>query len=396
MSNSSEEMLEQFDKYLESDDVAALVIRESLIPVEGKDGVVFPATYAAGTGFKGGYNITHNNKTIRITTNKQGDKSTTEEYPEKQNVCLIDSVGSQANRMEPLFKNPPYDALVPQIIVQAGNKKINLLEAGHRAGDAIVRCSALQEPLQKAFQEVLAFNHEPLARIAPTSLVFGAWDSRDTQAKVPRLISSTIRAFDVRELKRSAQYFPATKYVAEELIPDPKKDKKKKEAYAERGFVEVPATGTHGGVIADGGIRRDAVLSLAALRLLKAGKNQNAEEKKKTLSLRRYIFGLALTAFTARIENYLRQGCMLVNDPENPLEIKEVHRNGQRTPINFGHEDALAFAQAAAKEFGVGLTELLKEDWKETTESDSSPSWKVPFDKEKAEADLKKKESAKN
>ncbi len=376
MSNSSDEMLEQFDKYLESDDVAALVIRESLIPVEGKDGVVFPATYAAGqgTGFKGGYNI----DSIK--------------GKEEQNVCLIDSVGSQANRMEPLFKKPPYAALVPQITVQAGSKKINLLDAGHRAGDAIVRCSALQNPLQEAFHEVLACNHEPLARIAPTSLVFGAWDSRDTQAKVPRLIASTIRAFDVRELTRSAQYVPATKYVAEGLIADHKGDKKKKDAYAERGFVEVPATGTHGGVIADGDIRRDAVLSLAALRLLKAKEDENPEEKKKTLTLRRYIFGLALTAFTAPIENYLRQGCMLVNDPKNPAKIEEVHQNGQRTSINFGHDNALAFAQAAAKEFGVGLTGLLKEDWKDATESDSSLSWTVRFDEKKAEADLKKKE----
>ena len=380
MSNSPEEMLEQFDEYLKSDDVAALVIRESLIPVEGKDGVVFPATYAAGTGFKGGYNIDPIKKEGNVWN--------------EPNVCLIDSVGSQANRMEPLFKKPPYDALVPQITVQAGSKKINLLDAGHRAGDAIVRCSALQESLQKAFQEVLACNYEPLARIAPTSLVFGAWDSRDTQAKVPRLIASTIRAFDVRKLTRSAQYVPATKYVAEGLIADHGGDKKKKDAYAKRGFVAHPATGTHGGVIADGGIRRDAVLSLAALRLLKAKEDENAEEKKRTLTLRRYIFGLALTAFTAPTENYLRQGCMLVNDPKKPAKIEEVRRNGQRTSINFGHEDALAFTQAAAKEFGVGLSDYLKEDWKETTESDSSLCWTVRFDEKKAEADLKKKESA--
>lgn len=374
MSNSPEEILKQFDKYLKSDDVAALVIRESLIPVEGKDGVVFPATYAAGTGFKGGYNI--------------------DSHKEEQNVCLIDSVGSQANRMEPLFKKPPYNALVPQITVQAGSKKINLLDAGHRAGDAIARCSALQEPLQKAFEEVLASNYEPLARIAPTSLVFGVWDSRNTQAKLPRLIASTIRAFDVRELTRSAQYFPAAKYVDDELIPDHKGVKKEKEAYAKRGFVAHPATGTHGGVIADGGIRRDATLGLAALRLLKAKEDENAEEKKRTLTLRRYIFGLALTAFTAPVENYLRQGCMLVNDPKNPAKIQEVHWNGQRNPIHFSHDNARDFAQAAAKEFGVGLTELLKEDWKDATESDSSPCWTVPFDKGKAEADLKKKEPA--
>ena len=357
--------------------MVALVIRESLIPVEGKDGVVFPATYAAGTGFKGGYNI-----------DSYKDK-------EEQNVCLIDSVGSQANRMEPLFKKRRYAALVPQITVRAGIKEINLLDAGHRAGDAIVRCSALQEPLQKAFHEVLACNYEPLARIAPTSLVFGAWDSRDTQAKVPRLIASTIRAFNVRELTRSAQYFPPLNYANLDVFTEKEKQKAEgdsKNPLAKRGFVEVPATGSHGGVIADNGIRRDATLGLAALRLLKAKGDENAEEEKKTLTLRRYIFGLALTAFTARVENYLRQGCMLVNDPKNPAEIIEVHWNGQRTSIHFGHEDALAFAQAAAKEFGVGLSDFLKEDWKDTTESASSPSWTIPFEKEKAKADLKKKE----
>lgn len=358
-------MLEQFDKYLESDDVAALVIRESLIPVEGKDGIVFPATYAAGTGFKGGYNIdSHKDK-------------------EEQNVCLIDSVGSQANRMEPLFKKPHYNALVPQITFRAGDKEINLLDVGHRAGDAIVRCTELQDILEKAFNAVLSFNHEPLAEIAPTSLVFGVWDSRNTQAKVPRLIASTIRAFDVRELTRSAQYSPPLNYAEHEIFTKEEQKKAKgdsKNHLAQLGVVEVPATGTHGGVIADGGIRRDATLGLAALRLLKAKGDENAEEKKKTLTLRRYIFGLALTAFTAHTENYLRQGCMLVNDPEpeKPDESKEVHRNGQPTLINFDHEDALAFAQKAMKEF-----------WKDKTESGLPSNRTFRFDSGKARKDVK-------
>lgn len=361
MSNSSEEMLEQFDKYLESDDVAALVIRESLIPVEGKDGVVFPATYAAGTNFKGGYNI----------DSPKGK--------EEQNVCLIDSVGSQANRMEPLFKKPPYDELVPQIIFRAGgDKEINLLDVGHRAGDAIVRCTELQDTLEKAFKAVLSFNHEPLGEIAPTSLVFGVWDSRNTQAKLPRLIASTIRAFNVRKLTRSAQYSPPLDYSKQEVFTEEEKQKAEgdsKNPLAQQGFVAHPATGSHGGVIADEGIRRDAVLSLAALRLLKT--KEDGDAKKKRLTLRRYIFGLALTAFTAPTENYLRQGCMLVNDPENPAKIEEVHRNGQRTSINFDHEDALAFAQKAMQEF-----------WKDKTESGVPPNQTFQFDPDKARKDV--------
>ena len=129
-----------------------------------------------------------------------------------------------------------YAALVPQIVINAGERNVNLLEAGHRAGDAIVRCSALQQELQDAFKAVLDGNVAPLAKIAPTSLVFGAWDSRDTQAKLPRLIASTIRAFDVCGLSRSAQYVPAIDYVKQELLDEPPDDKTK-DAYAERGFI---------------------------------------------------------------------------------------------------------------------------------------------------------------
>src|ERR671924_565900 len=121
----------KFDKWLTEDDPpAALVIREPLVPVEGPDGVLFPATFAAGDNFPGGYNI---------------DGPT-----DGKNVCLIDSVGSQANRIEPLFAKDKYAGLVPQVVVKAGEKTVNLLEAGHRAGDAIVRCSALQKDLQNA------------------------------------------------------------------------------------------------------------------------------------------------------------------------------------------------------------------------------------------------------
>jgi len=179
---------------------AALVIREHLVPVEGADGVLFPATFAAGDGFPGGYNVDH--------------------FADGRNVCLIDSVGSQANRIEPLFSKADYSELVPQIVVKAGEKLVNLLAAGHRAGDAIVRCSELQEELRAGFVSLQSGNAEPLAKIAPTSLVFGAWDSRDTGAKLPRLIASTIRAFDVRELKRSAQYVPAAEYVKSGLLEE--------------------------------------------------------------------------------------------------------------------------------------------------------------------------------
>lgn len=322
--------IKKFDTWLDDKGPAALVLREHLMPVEGHDGVLFPATFAASedkTTFKGGYNI--------------------DTFPDGANVCLVDSVGSQANRIEPLFMKKEYAGLVPQIVIKAGIKKVNLLEAGHRAGDAIVRCSELQKELEDAFKAVQAGNAELMAKIAPTTLVFGAWDSRETQAKLPRLIDSKIRAYNVLKLTRSAQYIPAAEYVKDKLLDEPT-EKKEKDAYSERGFIHVPASGTHGGVIVTGGVRRDASLHLAALRLLAAG-----EDEAKTLALRRYILGIALTAFTSPPAGYLRQGCNLVLDPDKQREFKVVFNDGHREDAPVEHDEALEYAKAAAKAFGI-------------------------------------------
>lgn len=332
--------LAQFDDLLATDGPAALVVREHLIPVEGPDAVVFPATYADI-----GYNIDYENRNDCTG----------------RNICLIDSVGSQANRLEPLFKEEPYSKLVPQIVIQAGDKEINLLDAGHRAGDAIARCSALQEDLKTAFTAALKGNDVPLAKTAPTSLVFGVWDSRGSQAKRPRIIASSVRAFDVRELKRSATYIAPVDCVAQGLLSPEDAEKASKDSknpLSQTGLVNALANETHGGVIAEGGIRRDAVLALSALKLLRADTSEN------TAKLRRYILGLALVAFTKLPLGYYRQGTILVLDPEKKREFHSVNVDGKRKDVSATttHESALAFAQAAAEDFGVGVSKTVSFD----------------------------------
>ena len=96
--------------------------------------------------------------------------------------------------MEPIFKaakpgqpENPLSKLVPQIDIAYGNEKtVSILEAGHRLGDAVIRSSELKDDAQKAFELFLdTGDAAALAKLAPTSLVFGVWDSRDTQAKLP-------------------------------------------------------------------------------------------------------------------------------------------------------------------------------------------------------------------
>lgn len=345
--------LTQFDHYLAPEGPAALVIREHLMPVEGSDGVFFPSTFADI-----GYNIDYEDP-----KNKTGS-----------NIALIDSVGSQANRIEPMFAEGEYAKLVPQIAIKVGEKIINLLDAGHRAGDALARCSAIKDELHSAFKEVIRGNALPLAKLAPTSLVFGVWDSRDTQAKLPRLIASTVRAYDVRKLTRSATYFAPADYSAENVFTEEEKQKAEgdsKNPLSQRGFVNALATGSHGGVIAQGGIRRDATLALSALKLLQAG------DDTETKALQRYILGLALVAFTKLPLGYYRQGTILVLDPEGKREFSEVALNGKRTPCDVKHTEALAYAIAVAEAFGV------------------EPSKHVNFEPEKAKMDLKGKEAKK-
>ncbi len=331
MSNSQVNV-QQFDEWLkDNSDVAALVLRQWLEPVEGRDAVIFPPTYTRPEGTREadwlGYNI--------------------DRFPDGSSVCLIDSVGSQANRMEPIFKRAPYSQLVPQVVIKAGEHQVHLLDAGHRAADAVARFSDLAPELNSAFRALAAGNAEPLAKLAPTSLLFGAWDSRATQVKVPRIVRSIIRAFNVRVLHRSAQYVPAINYVEAGLLDEPANNKTMQDRMSEWGFSHAPAPWTHGGVQVLGEIRRDAALNLSALRAL-------AAENGNTIKLRRYVLGLGLVSLTAPADLSLREGCQLVPDTGRPAECSLVRYDGNRQPFHLSHVDALAYAQQAAREFEVG------------------------------------------
>lgn len=309
----------------------ALTLKQKLLPVEGTDSVIFPPTYA-GIGYN-------------IDTLSDGTK-----------VATIDSVGSQANRMEPLFiaaskgePENPLSALVPQLMIKYGdNKVVSILEAGHRLGDALIRSSELAEEAHEAFQNFHdAGDVTSIARLAPTSLVFGVWDSRDTQAKLPRIVQSVIRAWNVDKLKRSAQYKPPVNYAELDVFSEAEKEKQEgnqKSPLAQRGFVDVPATESHGGIVVHGEILRDVTINLIALRRLKS---------ENPTVLRRYILGLAAVAATEPVDGFLRQGCLITPDPNAPAEWSAVSRDGSRRPVELNEEVAFEFAKESAGIFGV-------------------------------------------
>lgn len=320
----------------------ALTLRQVLQSVEG-DGpvVIFPPTYAK---VKDHYNI---------DTLADGTK-----------VVTIDSVGSQANRLEPLFlpgHDNPLAELVPQLTMTYGaNKMVNLLEVGHRLGDASVRSSDFKEEAARAFETYKDSGDASLiARLAPTSLVFGVWDSRGSGVKLPRILKSEIRGWNVERLTRSAQFNPAVNYVNEDLLSkqdlaDAQKDladaqsdegkKEKKSPAAQRGFIHVPATEAHGGVLVHGDIERRVTINLVALRRLDGPHGP---------ALRRYILALALVAASAELDGDLRQGCLLVPDSEHTTPWQAVSRNGTRSAVTLDHAELVALARKAKKTFGT-------------------------------------------
>jgi CRISPR-associated protein Csb1 len=328
----------------------ALVLKQQLVPAEGDDAVFFPPTYADV-----GYNI--------------------DDLSDGTKVATIDSVGSQANRIEPIFaSDPDLRSLVPQVTIEFGNgKSVSILEAGHRLGDAVVRSSSLKDDSQKAFTAFLENGDAaPIAKLGPTSLVFGVWDSRDTQAKLPRIVQSVIRAWDVDVLKRSAQYIPAADYAKMEVFSEEDKEKSEgnaKSPLAQRGFVAVPATGALGGIKARGPILRTLTINLVALRRLRSAGDVGA--------LQRYVLGLCLVAATEPLDGFLRAGCLLVPRPgESRWEM--VTRTGDRTPIDLDNGEARKLAGKWAAAFGVGSDRTEK------------------FDKALAKGDLGEKEPKKD
>lgn len=316
----------------------ALHLKQKLIPVEGEDAVIFPPTYADI-----GYSI--------------------DELSDGTKVAQIDSVGSQANRMEPLFKDKPLSDLVPQIDINLGNQRtVSLLDAGHRLGDALVRCSELHQEVKDAF-EALSERRDahPIAKLAPTTLVFGAWDSRGEGAKLPRLVQATVRAWDVDVLHRAAQYNPPVDYSKLGVFDEDTKTKAEgntKSPLAQRGFVHVPAIWRDdakkerilGGIIARGGIWRDVTVNLIALRAL-GGENGQA--------LRHYVLGLALVAAGEPQDGFLRQGCFLTLDPVQSSQWSLVYRDGRRQPVAFDAHAARDYAASRAKTFGVGSSKTV-------------------------------------
>ena len=320
-------MLQSIREIVSDSTLTALTYRQPLEPVEGREAPVFAPTYPPHKERK-----VHRFDTPYTVNQTAGGVR----------MCDLDSVPSQANRMERAFTGALAD-VVPHHVVEAGTRRIDITRLPHRLADAAIRATALVGEIRRCFEAVESGDPEPMARIAPTTLVYGAWDSRDTQVRLPRAVSSIIRAFDVSVLTRSAQYSGALGQAALGLS-----DREWKKG-AEIGFAPTPSVDAPGGILVNGEIVQSASVMVNVLRRYRTGDD--------AALLPAWLLGLALGALlTAGREYHLRSGCALV--PAGPGQWTSVSVSGERARIELDAEAVVAELREVAGEWAeaAGVT----------------------------------------
>jgi len=259
-------------------------------------------------------------------------------YPDKDGVgqyviydnngvkdVVIDTHQSQANRIEPGFDN---SGLIPDSTVKVGDESLPLTKVGHRLADAVVRFSNQAPTVEAALLSFSQGDAVPVAKLAPTSLLFGLWDSRKTHTKIVRLFNSEIRAHNIIEVPASGQFISSVPRLEDQVTKD----------LSSEGLLDCPYSGL-GGVIVKGEIVRTARLNIRGIR------------KFETEALRNYVLGLGLFALTYPVNFDLREGCNLV---ATKTVVEKLNEDGTRSVIELTHADAVEFARKAASKFGVG------------------------------------------
>jgi len=370
---------------------AAFRARVTLDPAGGPGDKVFPPTYATGDRAETKY---------AMEDRRVGDEVT--------QAVLLDSVASQANRMEEalLAAWRAGEIDIPVVAVDftgaAGIEdvgEITSLEAPHRLADAILRDSVLEgkpfrsHPLGRAFTDSGPRNATAVYTLAPHALVFGMWDSTGPKggmgSKFQRALVSEIVGLGVqRGSKVGSRIDPlaipasikiyATKADATDWTADPAEAAREKDSPVEfhrKGADKKgkPSTINHGNVTpsieskAGGVTLREAVqtcvLSLPALRRLQfptngAGQRFASEDRAPAeLAARTALAALGLAAIAlSRERGYdLRSRALLI--PRGPLQLELVSADGDVTAYSLPADSAtrlLGAAAKAAKVHGLG------------------------------------------
>lgn len=283
---------------------------------------------------------------------------------------LIDSVQSQANRMEEALEalwqekkialpviSVDFSSVAPEV------GRVTSLSAPHRIADALLRDSLLDgllfrlSSIGKSFTDASTRNATELFKVCPTGLVFGLWDSTGPKgglgAKFQRaLVSEIVGINAVNGAKTTSRIEPtniskdaAVIYKAatsdemwtanpEEAEKDAdgqpikvgKKDKAGRPSAVVLGNIAPTIEEVAGGVTIDEA-KHIVVLSLASLRRL--GFASGGSEARTVLA----ALGLLAVLASESRGHDLRSRCLLVPKKGCALKLEAVSRDGVTTSL---------------------------------------------------------------
>jgi CRISPR-associated protein Csb1 len=375
---------------LVANDTVAIRGTATLEPAGGPGDKIFPPTHAVDKENK------KPGAKYAFETRRLGGNDVT--------CVLIDSVQSQANRMEEALQALWADKKISLPVVSVDFSsvapdvgRVTSLTAPHRIADALLRDSLLKNShelfrlseIGKSFTDASTKNATALFKVCPTGLIFGLWDSTGPKgglgAKFQRALVSEIvgvnaangsrtasRIDPLNILKKAAEIYEAEgdERWTTDTVGARKDDKGEPIKFGKEGK---PSEVNHGNVTPSidsvaGGVTIDeakhtVVLSLAALRRL--GFAEGATEARTVLA----ALGLLAVLASERRGHDLRSRCLLVPKKGCALKLEVVDRNGETTSLDLDlaaainlYNDAVAALpenMTFKKEPGVALVELI-------------------------------------
>lgn len=359
----------------------AVRVRQRLQPAGGPGDKVFPPTYATGD----------NKLKYVMETRRAGGMDV--------KTVLLDSVASQANRMEEAllaawereelaFPVIGVDFTGDAALVDLG--KVTSLQAPHRIADAILRDATGPDgklfrdmPEGKAYTDASPRNATAVYRYCPTALLLGVWDSTGPKgglgAKFARALTSEIVGLGAQEgLKVGSRLDPLaiqanvpiyhrkdnpSDWTIDEA--EAQKDKDKPMLFNRKGGdgKGKPSAVNHSNIAPTideyaGGVTFDhaeqvVVLSLPALRRLKFVTGYDGKALAKRADAERAahtaLAALGLAAIVhQRSQGYdLRSRCLLVPDSELVLQV--VLASGATEDVSLAGNAANGLLQQAAE-----------------------------------------------
>lgn len=314
------------------------------------------------------------------TTKERGPEYATEVRivnGQRVEAVLLDSVPSQANRLEQALLEARRAGHIPLPLIEVeieGYGVITDLDAPHRIYDAILLDSLLENrpflesPIGRRLDQATTKNATDLFRYAPTTLLFGAWNShagqRVAMARFARALVSEIIGWPIeRGIKTASRIDPLgiTKTAGGEMYKTADgrwtydKDRAMKDAKgkptrvkpSEIGHGNIPPTLDRqtGGVSVEH-VRQSAVLSLVQLRNLHFPLEDGTVREARDTAAQTVLASLALVALLAQWERgyQLRSGCLL--QPLRQPTWRLCGRTAQEdTPFDLEIQEAVALLQ---------------------------------------------------